>query len=74
MVTLLLVSSLELAISIHLLSFLFLLETLLPFVSLMWNFDLRRDLDDADDTKKGFLILNPSIGDVQVSLDCIKLL
>ena len=30
-------------------------------------------LGDADDTKKGSLILNPSTGSVQVRLDCIKL-
>ena len=38
---------------------------------------MRRDLDiylgDADDTKRGFLILNPSTGAVQVRLDCVKL-
>ena len=42
-----------------------------------WKFDLRRDLGiylgDADDTKRGYLILNPSTGAVQVHLDCIKL-
>ena len=38
---------------------------------------MRRDLGiylgDADDTKRGFLILNPSPGAVQVRLDCVKL-
>ena len=30
-------------------------------------------IPDADDTKRGFLILNPSTGAVQIRLDCIKL-
>ena len=42
-----------------------------------WKFDLRRDLGiylgDADDNKRGSLILNPSTGSVQVRLYCIKL-
>ena len=38
---------------------------------------MRRDLGiylgDADDTKRGFPILNPSTRAVQVRLDCVKL-
>ena len=49
----------------------------IPDAEVRWKFDLRRDLGiylgDADDTKRGFLILNPSTGAVQVRLDCIKL-
>ena len=49
----------------------------IPDAEVKWKFDLRRDLGiylgDADDTKRGFLILNPSTGAVQVRLDCIKL-
>ena len=49
----------------------------IPDAEVRWKFDLRRDLviylSDADDTKRGYLILNPSTGAVQVRLDCIKL-
>ena len=41
-----------------------------------WKFDMRRDLGidlgDTDDTKRGFLILNPTTSAVQVRLDSIK--
>ena len=50
----------------------------IPDAEKKWKFDLRRDLGiylgDADDTKRGSLILIPSTGSVQVRLDCIKLL
>ena len=49
----------------------------IPDAEKKWKFDLRGDLGiylgDADDTKRGSLILNPSTGSVQVRLDCIKL-
>ena len=42
-----------------------------------WKFDMKRDLGiylgDADDTKRGVLILNPTTGAIDVRLDCIKL-
>ena len=45
----------------------------IPDVDKKWKFDLRRDLGiylgDANDTKRGSLILNQ----VKVRLDCIKL-
>jgi hypothetical protein len=49
----------------------------IPDVKSNWKFDMRRDLGiylgDADGTKRGCLILNPSSGAVQIRLDCIKL-
>ena len=48
----------------------------IPDAGKKWKLDLRRDLGihlrDADDTKRGSLILNPFNGSVQVRLDCIK--
>ena len=40
--------------------------------SAQWSWHIQY-LGDADNTKGGFLILNPSNGAVQVRLDCIKL-
>lgn len=49
----------------------------IPDSNVRWKFDIRRDLGiylgDADGTKRGSLILNPSTGSIQVRLDCIKL-
>ena len=49
----------------------------IPSVDSNWKFDVRRDLGiylgDADDTKRGYLILDLSSGAVKVRTDCIKL-
>ena len=49
----------------------------IPSPNIKWKFDMKRDigiyLGDADDTKRGVLILNPTTGAIDVRLDCIKL-
>jgi hypothetical protein len=49
----------------------------IPEADVNWKFDLRRNvgiyLGDADDTKRGYLILDLSTGAVKVRLDCVKL-
>ena len=48
----------------------------IPAPDVQWKFDLRRNLGiylgDADNTKRGFLILDLSSGAVKVRLDCVK--
>ncbi len=49
----------------------------IPAPDVQWKFDLRRNLGiylgDADNTKRGFLILDLSSGAVKVRLDCVKM-